>query len=296
MSDSEPSSISSAEELVEFEVVGLEVASPFNPAIDSIVAGIATEDPLTALQSSILASPMSGTRPNSPTAGSGNVGSGTAAPVSAGGTTMPKFGGLFPNSKSVVWVGGAPNQGWNNSVRSTPLTPMCVRGMDPKTEMSSCCRRVMEGHSVKFKRDDPEFPLLAFADEALKHMETHGMDTVFFMTAADSSGQGGEELFTFHTKFTKGHVDKFIEDAFKAVGTMPPKFDQFAQDACFESAQWLVNSLDESLKSSLRPQLTGRLTGPQVWMMIVGEVQVDSLKRHVLSTIGAMQQSRIQTW
>ena len=122
-----------------------------------------------------------------------------------------------------------------------------------------------------------EFNLLAFADEALSHMQSTGMDTVFYMKGADSNGQGGEELFTYHSKYTKSAVavliKKRIDDGV---------FDSCALACLRESAQWLVNSLDESLKGSLRPQLATRPSGPEVWMMIVAEVQADSLRKCAL--------------
>ena len=192
---------------------------------------------------------------------------GVVAPM----TTPPKFGGQLPGSTTAVWVGGKPKADWSGSQRTFPMTPLCARGLDPGSEMKSYTKRV-SGCEVKFKRDDPEFNLLAFADEALRHMEKHGMDTVFYMN-------GTKELFTYHTKFTKDEVDKFIKDSFLAVGSAPPKFDEWAKTACDESAEWLLGSLDETLKSSLRPQLVGRPSGPQLWMMIVAEVQSDSLWR-----------------
>ena len=183
--------------------------------------------------------------------------------------TKPMFGGVFDASKadSPVWIGGKPNATLDDVLVAHPATPLCTRGLDPASEMKGYPKRV-GGSEIKFKRDDPEFPLTAFAHEALSHMEAHGMDSVFHMTG----GVDGEELFTYHTKYTKSQVDKLIKDRM-------PKFDQHAVTALKESAVWLVNSLDESLKSALRLQLMAKPTGPQVWMMIVMKVQSDSLRR-----------------
>ena len=145
--------------------------------------------------------------------------------------------------------------------------------MDAVSEMKSYSKRT-EGCAIKFKRDDPDFSLLAFAAESLLHMENCGMDTVFYMNGVLADGTGGEELFTFHTKFTRAQVEAHIQTKLTNA-----TFDQFCKSALQESGQWLLNSLDESLKSSLRPQLTHRPSGPVIWMLIVSEVQSESLRR-----------------
>ena len=116
--------------------------------------------------------------------------------------------------------------------------------------------------------------MTAFADDALSHMQEHGLDTVFYVKGADSHGEGAEDLFTYHSKYTKASVNVHLEDC-ESKGV----FDSYAKTALTESAQWLVNSLDETLKSSLRARLAARPTGPQAWMLIAKEVQADSIRR-----------------
>ena len=168
---------------------------------------------------------------------------------------------------------------FSGSHNKMPKTPLCIRGLEPSYEMKGHTARVMSGCATKFKRDDPEFPLMAFATECLNHMESHGLDTVFYLKGVQANGTGGEELFTYHSKYTKSQVDEFIWKAQVADSNGVTKFDSFCVSALQESQQWLLNSLDESLKSALRPSLAKRPTGPQLWMMIVAEVQSDSLRR-----------------
>lgn len=193
----------------------------------------------------------------------------TAATVQA-----PKFGGNYPGSPTVVWVGGPPLDDFSGSFLPIYQSPLAIRGLSPESEIKGYAKRVLDGHPTKFKRDDPDFSLMAFAEEALSHMQTTGMDTVFYMKGVDINGNGGEELFTYHSKYTKSSVSAAIDNRIAA-----GLFDEYAKTALKESAQWLVNSLDESLKSSLRPQLASRPSGPVLWMMIVAEVQADSLRR-----------------
>jgi hypothetical protein len=147
-----------------------------------------------------------------------------------------------------------------------------MRGLDPSSEIKGYAKRVLEGNAIKFKRDDVDYPLLAFADDALRHVQNHGLDSVFFMKGASAQGaEDGEELFTCHTKYSKSDVDAHVARA--------SRFDAYGKIALKESAQWLLNSLDETSKTSLRAVIARRPTGPQLWMAIVHKVQADSLRR-----------------
>ena len=83
------------------------------------------------------------------------------------------------------WIGGPPLRGrlggaWTGTARSSPDTPCCYRPLDPYQQGRTYNKRI-EGNPTKFKRDDPEYSLLAFANDALAHMEEHGMDTYFYL-------------------------------------------------------------------------------------------------------------------
>ncbi len=201
----------------------------------------------------------------------------TTMASTASTTAKPLFGGIY--HKQVVWIGGPPNEAFTDTTRLKQATPLCLRGLEPSSEIKGYTKRI-EGLSTKFKRDDPEFSLLAFGDESLRHMQKHGMDSVFYMKGADSNGKGAEELFTLHTRYTKAQVDKFIKDMLDA--STPPHYDEYCIASLDESAHWLLDSLDESLKTAIRPQLASGPTGPQLWMIIVGEVQSESLRRCIL--------------
>ena len=48
--------------------------------------------------------------------------------------------------------------------------------------------RQTNGQDIKFKQDDPNYPLLTFATDALNHIKAHGMDTLFYMEGVGPSG------------------------------------------------------------------------------------------------------------
>ena len=214
-----------------------------------------------------------GTSTAAPAASAVPAGTGTAAAVAVN-PNAPRFGGMYPGSTTVVWIGGPPLDDFSGTFLSTFGSPLAIRGLSPESEIKAYSKRVLEGYPTKFKRDDPDFTLLSFSAEALSHMQATGMDTVFYMTGVDLNGQGGLELFTYHSRFTKAQVTEFVKTQ-KANGV----YDYYATQCLKESAFWLINSLDESLKRSIRPLLASEPTGPEVWMLIVSEVTTDSLRR-----------------
>lgn len=193
--------------------------------------------------------------------------------------TAPKFGAAHGND--YVWVGGAPLSKWTGSCLTESQTPMAFRGTDPMAEQKGYTKRT-SGLETKFKRDDPDYSLTTFAADALTHMQTHGMDTVFYMKTADAgikagSSTGAMEVFTYHTRFTKGEVEAAINQRINN-----KTFDPYCVKALSESATWLQNSIDPSLKQSIRSSHSGIVSGPVFWMLIVAEVQSDSLRRCVV--------------
>ena len=131
--------------------------------------------------------------------------------------------------------------------------------------------RVNDGNHTKFKKLDEDCPLLAFADNCLRHMQQHGLDTVFHMEGVAADVTSGKELFACHTRCSKEAVDAHVKN--------PNHFsDDHSKTAPKESTEWLLSSLDEFLKTSLRSVIAKRPSGPQLWMAIVREVQANSIR------------------
>ena len=189
--------------------------------------------------------------------------------------TKPRFGGRI--DAKITWVGGPPLSDWSDTSLSEHYSPACMHGIDAKTTVTMYKLRI-EGNDVKFKKGDNDYTLLSFAEDAKEHMKEHGMDTIFYMEGVTLSpsgdATGGCELFTSHSKYTKSHVVKFIADKITD-GT----FDTSAKEALKQSAKWLKEYLDHSLVVCIRAQLAKAQHGPEVWMMIVGEVLSDAIDR-----------------
>ena len=116
-----------------------------------------------------------------------------------------------------VWIGGSPLADFSGTSYSHMATPFCIRGLDPGNEIKSYKSRVEFGNHIKFKKSDEEYPVVAFADDCLRHMQQHGLDTVFYMEGAATDGFGGKELFTYHSRYSKDAVDTHTTD--------PSRFD-----------------------------------------------------------------------
>jgi hypothetical protein len=199
-----------------------------------------------------------------------------STPSTAPATAKPKFGDVVDGN--VIWIGGPPNDKWSGTHATEMASPQCLRGLDPKTMVYMYKDRTV-GNSIKFKKDDPEYSLLSFAADAMEHMVNHGMDTVFYMEPVKAGTPPGEtdgalQLFDHHSRFTKGMVSKAIEDRLSN-GT----FDHWAKEALKDSAKWLKESLDLTMKVALRSSLAKATTGPDVWMLIVQETVSSSINR-----------------
>ena len=189
----------------------------------------------------------------------------TAAP------TGPKLGGV---NGTTAWIGGPPKSDWSGTTLLMPATPYCYRSDDPASQMKAYGRRT-DGLETKFKRDDAEYPLLSFSNDALAHMETHGMDTLFYMDAT-------RDLFRYHALFTIDQVQAFCDECLGKSVAEPVgvgQVDHLMMEALRDAGTWLLNSLDESVKASIRHLLPPRPLGPVVWMAIVAEVEMESLQR-----------------
>ena len=182
----------------------------------------------------------------------------------------PKFGGILGGY--AVWIGGPPLADFCRTSSNNMATPFCIRGLDPGTEIKCYKSRVDDGNHFKFKKSDEEYPLVAFADDCLRHMQQHGLDTVFYMEGVAADGTGGKELFTYHSRYSKDSVDTHTTD--------PSRFNDYhSKTALKESAEWLLNSLDETMKKTLRPVIAKKPNGPQLWMAIARDVQANSIRR-----------------
>jgi hypothetical protein len=187
------------------------------------------------------------------------------------------FGGI---DGDIVWVGGPPTYKMDDTNSVEPYSPLCWRKLDPKTEISNYKSRVgLYDGITKFKKDDSDYTLTAFAADALEHMRTHGMDSVFYMkgcsaSAARGTSAGAVEIFNYHSSYTKQQVKEAVQRLLS-----PTRSDPYVKAALSESGVWLTNSLHSSMKVSLKSTLAAKPSGPDLWMAIVSHCLNNHLRR-----------------
>ena len=82
--------------------------------------------------------------------------------------TKPLFGKVIGTA---VWIGGPPKDDWSDTTLTKPHTPMCIRGILPKSEIKQYSYQT-KGPENKFKRNDPNYSLLSFADDCCRDLGT----------------------------------------------------------------------------------------------------------------------------
>jgi hypothetical protein len=163
-----------------------------------------------------------------------------------------------------------PNPDWNKSDRSSPNTPLAYRIQGEK--FGKTYTTLTTGRTNKFKRNDPNYSLNTFSDDAARHMEKTGMDSQFYFPDP-SNKHKMLNIFDKHSLFTFEAIKEQVA-YMKATDT----YDSYAIDNLNYSRSWIEDSIDSELWNSLRPHVTRALSGPELYMILVAEVQSDSIQ------------------
>jgi hypothetical protein len=124
-----------------------------------------------------------------------------------------------------------------------------------------------KGLDIKFKRDDPTYSTSSFADDVFRHLKRCGMDTVFFFPSITIPSEY-LNICTSHSMFENYHVNQIVQDNIAA-----GFYDEYDLANLSDSAEFLLNSIDIDLKTHVRTLLVPESTGPEVFCLIVQEVQ-----------------------
>ena len=187
-------------------------------------------------------------------------------------TVTPKIGGIH---NTVAWTGGTPDELWTVSSLNSPRTPYCYRLEDPAKSLRMYTY-LTTSRGKKLERDDATYSFADYSDDASTHMEQCGMDSIFCLS--DPCNHGSMlSLFQYHSRFTKTDVFDEVKDKNQSQNTGHGSYDKWDRQNLEMSKVWLLDSLGDTLKAALHPQLLPHLTGPDVYMLIVSEVQSDSI-------------------
>jgi len=189
--------------------------------------------------------------------------------------TAPFIGGLTASNKP--WTGGEPNPSWTGSKNTQPSSPYCIR--DPEDMKLYKYRTAMSDKKVVlFRRDDKKLTLRYFSDEVQRHLETTGMDSVFYVPDP-LEPTVMLNLITHHSRFTIDMVSEFVSKLTSETDLGKPMYDDYDFDNLKVSRIYLENVLETGLLNDLRATAPRSMSGPEFWMCFVAEVQSDSLER-----------------
>jgi Zinc knuckle len=197
----------------------------------------------------------------------------------------PKIGGLLGGSSGglfgvggIPWTGGSPNRRWTASSLQYPASPFSFRTSDPERAMKIYDRST-RAVDPKLSHADGAVSLASFADDLLERTIECGLDSVLYVPSFDGSGM--ENILHYHSRHTRESVSEWVNSMTHPDPNDPdaPCFDFYDKQNIHVLKSLILNSLDATFRTYLRPQLEGAISGPEVWMIVVGELQSDSLRR-----------------
>ena len=202
----------------------------------------------------------------------GTTGGTGAAPPALPATTVvtPTIGGV---AHGHAWVGGQPDSTWTTTTRTAPATPLCYRVSSPEQAQKTYKARVTPASTAKlFKIGDPDYPLEVYAQDLETHMQTHGMDSLFYVACPST----GDMVYTL-----TDHARILKVNAVASATTFHALYDDFDKDNHETAKQYILATLDPTLKIKLHPFLRkGMNTVVELWMTIVGKDRTESVQRY----------------
>ena len=196
--------------------------------------------------------------------------------------TIPVVGGLDAHGP---WVGGEPNGiDRKGSKLSKPATVYCYRV--PSLDYRSYLKRV-QGLTQKLKYDSKDgISLPNFTANVMRHVKMFGMDSVFYIP--DPAINKLVNIVLNHNKY---NVQDILREMAKY--SLQGSYDDYDQRNLVDSAEFLLNSIDEVMSQQIGPFITHESTGPEIWMRIVGELQSSSSDR-LLTVVEKVKRLKVQ--
>jgi hypothetical protein len=170
----------------------------------------------------------------------------------------------------IPWTGGEPtDDSWSQSVRTRPHSRYAMRG---KQDFKKYTARI-KGIDPKFKKvpGSDGMGLQDFESEVLRHLEVHGLDSVFWQS---SPLKELLNIVTSHSLFS-------IQSVLDSLQDMESKYDDYDRENLIDSGMFLLASIDMDMKSMINPYLKSEASGPEIWIRIVHEVQSSSVERMI---------------
>lgn len=193
----------------------------------------------------------------------------------------PVIGGI---DNQIPWCGGEPNLAWNNTLRDYPASPYAKRYND-KNEMA-VYQLMTGGLATKLKRGDPSYTLTSFAEDVKAHLVKTGMDAVFYMMDPARTNARIDIIYK-HSRISITQVRTELNVMTEVIAendrpalfsNLDNPYDEYDASNATASREFLLNSIDSTLKADMRSKITADMLGPEVWMVIVMELQSGSYR------------------
>ena len=194
----------------------------------------------------------------------------------------PNMGDL--GSDGIPWTGGEPTDiQWLSTKRTRPLTRFALRG---KQDFRQYTARI-KGIETKFKKTPGAdgLGLSDFESEVQRHLETHGMDSVFWQL---DPLQDLQNIMQSHPLYT-------VQTVLDSLASLDILYDDYDRENLIDSGLFLLASIDNDIKTMINPYLKSEATGPEIWIRIINEVQSSSVER-MIKVKGDLSKIRVRNF
>ena len=197
----------------------------------------------------------------------------------SGGTTVfrptkPKFGDVVEVGTDLwaAWTGGKPRADWSGLEEPDPtnVSPNMYRPSSIYSQAKSRPYRI-QGLETKFGKEDD---LQTFERQVMKHLTTHGMDTITYLQNPTEAGEV-VSVVTGHGLFTAKEGIKAGND----VKNDTNKFDKYCHENDTDAKEFLLNSVNESLEKQLYEDSLEDDSFVALWFHLIRIVRSTSIDR-----------------
>ena len=179
--------------------------------------------------------------------------------------------------------GGKPSTNWDLSFNTEPETPYCYQPTGTTNQLK-IHTVVTKGFDRKFGFCDSTstYSLNAFASAVWTHLRACGMDLVFYFLLVDDESSTGKmvDIIFKHSRFFLSSIQDTVTS--KKVSGTHILYDKYVLRNLASARTFLFQSLTNELQNILEQKMTNKTTGPELWMMIIDEIQSNSVCRYQL--------------
>ena len=201
-----------------------------------------------------------------------------AAIPAAPAAIAPKIGGLLATGVGptqalvlVPWVGGVPMPAWDATRNTEPESPFCMHPVGTGEQLRIHAVSV-KGLKEKFGAGDATYPLASFETAVWEHLVDKGLDSVFYILEPHTNDM--VEIVTRHSRFPMSYIRTYIKTMQDP--SSPCTYDTYDNKNLVSARKFILASLTDELHHAVERQIDETTTRPEVWMLVIEQVQSDT--------------------